>query len=127
MRCDHCPVAADLRCREFPGECRRAGQPGEGAFRAKLVMYAEAQARAMPSLARQAVNFIGAVASHVAAGMPTAPPEQQEQRLAICQACENYRDGTCLVCGCNLRIKTGWTDQGCPIGKWGPITSPSAP
>lgn len=53
--------------------------------------------------------------------------EQIDNRLAICQTCEYYENNTCLQCGCSLmrekvfNNKLYWSDQSCPIGKWGPI------
>jgi hypothetical protein len=52
---------------------------------------------------------------------------QIDSRLEICNGCEFYQNNTCLKCGCSLsRDKTFmnklyWTDQSCPIGKWGPV------
>jgi hypothetical protein len=54
--------------------------------------------------------------------------QQIDDRLAICQGCEFYKDNSCLKCGCTLNRgknymnKLLWADQSCPIGKWGKIT-----
>jgi hypothetical protein len=109
-KCGHCPLADEAR------DC-----PGQSNPRACNLPPERLRRSTGPSLARQAVNFVGAVASHVAAGMPTATDEQKNARLAICRACENYLDGSCRLCGCGLETKAGWSDQACPIGKWGPI------
>ena len=50
-------------------------------------------------------------------------PTLGEQRLAICEVCENYKvhdilPNTCSVCGCVMRIKVMFTTLHCPIGKW---------
>jgi hypothetical protein len=78
------------------------------------------------SLLRKAANLAHAVASHAAAGFPTVSDEVHEARLALCRACvgpEGYYDpvqGQCRhpACGCNMRVKTRWTEQRCPLGKW---------
>jgi hypothetical protein len=55
--------------------------------------------------------------------------EQINERMNICQGCEFFQDNTCLQCGCALsrdRVymnKLLWSDQSCPIGKWGPVTT----
>lgn len=81
-----------------------------------------------PSLMQRAANFGSAAIQHVAAGMPESTPEQQAERLAICEtsgpngtACELMTpERTCRhkSCGCQLDRKAAWLDQHCPIGKW---------
>jgi hypothetical protein len=87
-----------------------------------------------PSLAQKAVNFAGAVAGHVAAGMPEVTIAQRDGRLAICRSnqCGLYVEGgTCkhTKCGCNLAEKARWADQACPLGLWTavPTALPAAP
>jgi protein-arginine kinase activator protein McsA len=43
-----------------------------------------------------------------------------KERLAICKACEFYfsTTGTCLKCGCFMRIKAKISSLSCPIKKW---------
>lgn len=88
-----------------------------------------------PSLARKAVNYGKAIAQHVAAGRPMASDEVITTRFAICQSneCGLYKSvgegaGECLhpSCGCRLKAlgvrgasKLRWSDQSCPVGKWG--------
>lgn len=99
-----------------------------------------------PSLLRQAANFSGAVARHIAAGRPQATDEQVAARWAVCQAnqCGLFRllgegQGQCLhkSCGCSLKMvgsessvapnKLRWADQKCPVGLWQAIDSLSPP
>lgn len=56
-----------------------------------------------------------------------SPTEEQkakaEQRLEICQSCENAGQGPlgpfCKLCGCAFRAKVFTPVQnGCPAGKW---------
>jgi hypothetical protein len=83
-----------------------------------------------PSLLSKVVSFAGAVATHVAAGMPIVEEAEYQRRLAICQGdgvqpkCEHYdpEKRACLQCGCSgyllIHEKIRWADQACPIGKW---------
>lgn len=74
---------------------------------------------ALPSLARQAVNFGKALMTHVLAGRPTLDDNATEARLAICRACPMYRpDGRCSACGCVVSIKARWAGEECPEGRW---------
>jgi hypothetical protein len=77
---------------------------------------------APPSLLSRAASFAGALADHVAHGLPHVPDAEKARRLAICRACPNLMpDGaTCNRCGCNMPIKTGWLNQKCPLNppKW---------
>lgn len=133
MRCGHCPVPADLPCDESGIRCRRAGEPGNDAFRAMLVRHARIHAQT-PGMVQKAVNFVGAVLQHAAAGMPAAPDDVKAARLAICRSnrCGLYREGDICghsSCGCNLVAKAGWADQACPLGLWAAVIAapPAAP
>jgi hypothetical protein len=69
---------------------------------------------APPSLARQALNFAGAVARHVAHGMPTVDDAEKARRLAICRECEHFDAGRCRLCGCFMAIKSAMALEKCP-------------
>jgi hypothetical protein len=79
------------------------------------------------TIVQKAANFTKASAQHVAAGAPKCTDEQIAARFAICQACPHLQDDECLKCGCpvvrkkKFISKLSWADQGCPIGKWGPV------
>lgn len=123
-RCEHCPVAAGLACRaESDGRygymCGQAaaGEPSQlGAIRA----LAGEPRPAFPPIARQAVNFFGAVAGHVASGLAIVPEDERARRLAICEGCPSYDapTGRCRKCGCRMAIKARWASQVCPLGRW---------
>jgi hypothetical protein len=68
----------------------------------------------VPGLVGLAVRFGTAVARHVAAGCPKPPPEVIAERMAICKACPEWRDGKCGLCGCGLVAKTAWAREECP-------------
>jgi hypothetical protein len=85
----------------------------------------KAPAPALPSLARQAVNFAGAVVSHVTSGLPELDEASYQARLAVCRGgCEFFTvdddQPRCAhgCCGCFLEVKARWADQTCPVGKW---------
>ena len=104
-KCETCPLLTDSR--SCPGEkskfvCSQSHQPG---------------------LIAQLRSFAVAVVEHVAAGMPMATEAPKNARLAVCRACEYYDAGRCRVCTCHMDIKADWAEQGCPIGKWGPVAA----
>lgn len=81
--------------------------------------------RKFPPLLKQAHNYAKALARHVASGMQTRTDEEVIQLLEICEACEKYEDGRCLVCGCRLSAsksafsnKLRMKSQSCPLGRW---------
>lgn len=43
---------------------------------------------------------------------------KEEYRMSICSRCENNDHYVCLVCGCELHLKTMIASEVCPIGKW---------
>lgn len=89
--------------------------------------YPRAKPLDSPSVLTKAMNFAKSAVNHVASGMPMCTQEQVDQRFAICQACEFYKDGGCLKCGCPLVrekkfiSKLSWANEKCPVGKWGPV------
>lgn len=72
-------------------------------------------------------NFLKALWFHVAAGLPKSSQEEINYRYNICTSCELFdiQASMCNHCGCNLSKKKeffnklAWSDQKCPIGKWG--------
>lgn len=82
-----------------------------------------------PSVFQKIKNFGKAAINHIMEGVPTASPEQQEERLKICGGCQYNKGGTCQVCGCNLKLKTSWAEQQCPlpVPKWGPVVPQDKP
>jgi Family of unknown function (DUF6171) len=77
-----------------------------------------------PSLAAQAGNALGALgraAGQLLNGGPVlVDTEELERRLAICRACDQYRDGRCLRCGCAVALKARLESETgkCPLLKW---------
>jgi hypothetical protein len=72
-----------------------------------------------PSLPQQAWNFTKAVTRHVVNHLRNVSETVRSERMAICQACPELRDGKCQLCSCPLEKKIRWASEFCPIGKWG--------
>ena len=77
-------------------------------------MPASVSQKAAPSTLKKAANFAGALAQHVAAGLPVVSDEEYEARLAQCNNCELRHGDVCTSCGCNLSHKAWWKEQRCP-------------
>lgn len=58
-----------------------------------------------------------------------ASKEEIDKRIAICNACEYYKDDSCMLCGCrvvrekNYQNKLANKNASCPDGRWGPINT----
>jgi hypothetical protein len=76
----------------------------------------------MTALPVQGVTFAAALGRHLAGGMQTVPESVYQRRLAVCRACEFFRDNRCQQCGCRLAgdviAKARWASEGCPAGRW---------
>ncbi len=76
----------------------------------------------MPSVFGMTRNLLQAgkdVAAHKRrTGRTLAPSEAQEERIAICNACNYYVKDRCKKCGCQLSVKTQLAASKCPLGKW---------
>lgn len=114
-------------CADFEANKVRIADPTYACEQGKWAVYGAAAPGepALPSLAKQAVNFGRAVVAETIAvtkGTPVLPTEEAQRRLSICQqnTCGEYResDGRCAACGCVIRSKTRWRSQGCPKGYW---------
>jgi len=42
------------------------------------------------------------------------PDEQYEARLALCSACDQLQNGTCMRCGCMVEMRAMRRDMHCP-------------
>jgi len=47
-----------------------------------------------------------------------APAAVKEERMEICNGCEHNKNGFCELCGCVLKLKTGFANMKCPMDKW---------
>lgn len=92
---------------------------------AKVYAVCSGEPRKFPPLLKQAKNYAKAVTEHVKSGMETRTDEEVIQLLEICEACDRYENGRCLVCGCRLSAsksafsnKLRMKSQACPLGRW---------
>lgn len=49
-----------------------------------------------------------------------AEPQLQDERYAVCTACDRLTKTTkqCRECGCFMKLKVKLADATCPLGKW---------
>ena len=67
-----------------------------------------------PGLVEMAGNFVGAMASWLAAGFPIVDEATYKSRAGTCGGCEHVKDnGGCAVCGCRS-IKLWLATSQCP-------------
>lgn len=120
------PDPSEAAVRSFRARNAQCDTPSEGA---QDRITTTETASATP-LWKKAANFASAATKHILAGRPKASPEQIQERLAICQACDLFENNHCKQCGCacNSRSvfmnKLAWADQECPHPngpKWGTI------
>ena len=76
-----------------------------------------------PNLPTKIANLGKAIMEETKAivqGQEPVSAEEQHKRLTICMGCNYYDDGKCLLCGCNMNIKTGFRSAHCPYTppKW---------
>lgn len=133
-KCHACPVpdgrACPARTLPHPRYCQLV-DPAHPDFRPEYREHLAADAPSDagadgprgPGLVTKALNFAGALASHVAHGMPTLSDADFEARLAVCETCPNLVPpervcGGSTGCGCYLDVKARWAEQECPLGKW---------
>lgn len=52
--------------------------------------------------------------------LPEELNRKAEDRLNICNSCENYNKDTkrCKVCGCFMEVKVYLPEVTCPVKKW---------
>lgn len=81
--------------------------------------------RKFPPHLKQVKNYAKALTKHVATGMETRTDEEVIQILQLCETCEHYSDGRCMVCGCRLNNgsnaftnKLRMKSLACPKGMW---------
>ena len=69
-----------------------------------------------PPLTSQIASFgkaLVAEAGAIVQGQEPITPEEQHQRLSICVSCPYYDNSRCLLCGCNMDVKTGFRTASC--------------
>lgn len=77
-----------------------------------------------PPLIVRGLNFAAAITRWISSGLKLRSRQEIDERLAICQACPQFVDDHCRVCGCpcvesnQLRNKLALASETCPLGKW---------
>lgn len=72
----------------------------------------------------RSINFAAAMVRHSRNRFQHRTREEIDERLAICQACPQFADDHCRVCGCpcveanQLLNKLALASETCPLGKW---------
>lgn len=41
-----------------------------------------------------------------------------QRRLALCTACDQLQNGTCMGCGCLVELRAAYRKEKCPFRKW---------
>lgn len=80
----------------------------------------------LPSLRIRIMNFVQALAGHVANGMQTVSTQEAERRLSVCETneCGHFTGTHCSHCGCPVNNedifinKIAWDSSKCPVEKW---------
>lgn len=100
--------------------CQGPGQQNTECSKEVKKIEVEPQKPQLPSLAKQASNFLKSATKHIATGGQVVSEEQQKARLDICSGCEYFikEQNRCGSCGCFLGAKTKWKSSSCPLGKW---------
>jgi hypothetical protein len=80
----------------------------------------------MPPVKTQLISFGRALVDEslaIISGKQPVSAEEQTERLSLCVACSQYDEGRCVLCGCNMVVKTGWRSTSCAANppKWEPI------
>ena len=47
-----------------------------------------------------------------------ASDEVYHHRLAVCTACDQLQNGTCMGCGCLVELRAAYVKEKCPYRKW---------
>jgi hypothetical protein len=81
-------------------------------------MWPEIRKRHRAGPLQKAVNFVGAMFRHIAAGSPKVTEEQHKVRVDVCHGCPQFKAGYCLLCGCGIEAKAWFAEQKCPLDKW---------
>ena len=63
-------------------------------------------------------DFAKSIAAFMADGCKTVTAEQYQERLAVCDGCENRVKARCAICGCFVAVKAKGRAWECPEGRW---------
>lgn len=76
-----------------------------------------------PSLSTKLIGLGTSLLNFALKGFPVVSTEVKEERLAICQKCEEYLgedlvSPKCRACGCYLELKVSMATEACPKKLW---------
>lgn len=101
--------------------------PANKAFNRKYIGFLQERAspapKTKPGIMTKALNYGKALAKHAVNRFGHADKATQDQRLAICRACDLRIEDQCGSCGCPLAKKTSWASESCPVGLWEAVAS----
>lgn len=63
-------------------------------------------------------EFVHSAGDIIKSGFELVPEDEQKRRLSICERCEHYSAGMCMLCFCVMKLKTKFVATECPIGRW---------
>ena len=65
-------------------------------------------------------NFMMSMANVVKSGGKHVTEEVRQERIRLCESCEHFQGKTrqCGICRCFLDLKTRFSTEECPIGRW---------
>ena len=82
----------------------------------------EPELPSMPPVSRQVLNLREAVGrvlkAFVAGEQVVADKSTRDERIAICESCDQLSGARCAKCGCYTNKKIILQTEHCPIGKW---------
>lgn len=77
-----------------------------------------------PSTWQQLKNFARTGAAYVKDGMKNVSQEEYDERMSICNSCDQLdkKTGRCAGCGCKMSVKSWLRVAQCPLNKWPSVT-----
>lgn len=73
---------------------------------------------ASPSLLQKVGSLATAAVAFAADGFALVTHEQRDERLKICQGCDQLIANVCGKCGCYMPVKSRARAMQCPLSKW---------
>lgn len=63
-------------------------------------------------------NILDVIKDKVTNNLIYVEKEEMQERLKICQPCDDHRLGMCTNCGCIIEFKVRYAKSSCPKGLW---------
>lgn len=77
-----------------------------------------------PTLPEKARQYIASTKDWLSEGRPERTDLEVQAILKICRSCDEWENGQCRLCGCQINESSGWTNKArrttehCPKGHW---------